>query len=51
MVLANLTSNTMEDGFAKLLSRRDATKLASKADAETAAECEGTLRAAAIIAN
>ncbi|CAK0843741.1 unnamed protein product [Prorocentrum cordatum] len=49
MVLANLTSNTREDGIAKLLSRTDVVKVASKAKAETAAECEATLRAAAII--
>ena len=51
MVLANLTSNNMEDGFARLLSKTDVVKLASKANAKTAAECEGTLRAAAIIVN
>ncbi|CAK0795804.1 unnamed protein product [Prorocentrum cordatum] len=41
MVLANRTSNTMEVGIATLLSRSDAMKLASKANAETAAECKG----------
>lgn len=51
MVLANLSSPKVEDGIAKLLSKSDVTKIASKAQASKATACENALCQAAGIAS
>ena len=46
-LLANYTTNKIEDGFAKLLARNDVQKIASSTCVLKADECEETLKAAA----